>query len=64
MHRDAVIADYGPGFAGIAVKSGNRIVCVVPPQVNRRVRQSMRQNLRELGVDCGECRHCPIGSPS
>lgn len=64
MYRDAVIADYGPGFSGFAVKVDKKIVCVVPPQVNRRIRKSMRQNLRQLGVDCGECRHCPIGSPS
>ncbi len=64
MYRDAVIADYGPGFTGSAIKVQGKIVCVVPPQPNRRIRQAMRQNLRELGEDCGTCRNCPIGNPS
>ncbi|MGW8679558.1 hypothetical protein ACWGNN_00565 [Streptomyces sp. NPDC055817] len=65
LHRDAVIADYGPAFAGFALKVDGTIVCVVPPQLNSRpeVAVSMRQQVRELGGDCGECRNCPIGRP-
>jgi hypothetical protein len=63
-YKDALIADYGPAFQGEAFKTGKGIVCVVPRQLLARGANPgvMRELVRELGGDCGECGNCPLGS--
>lgn len=63
LHSDPLIVDNGPKFLGQALKVGDRIVCVVPKQLNRRpeARASMRKMVKSLGSDCGECLNCPLG---
>lgn len=63
LQRDALIVDYGPRFNGAAVRTGEGIVCVVPIQARDRpeVQASMRELVRDLGGECGRCRHCPLG---
>jgi hypothetical protein len=63
-YRDALIDDYGPAFQGEVFKVDDGIVCVVPRQLLTRDAdlEVMRELVRGLGGDCGECRNCPIGS--
>jgi hypothetical protein len=63
LYRDALIVDYGPKFDGTAVLVDEGIVCVVPSQARARpeVQASMRELVRDLGGECGQCRDCPIG---
>jgi hypothetical protein len=60
---DALIVDYGPTFAGTAVRTGEGIVCVVPSQIRDRpeAQASMREMVRDLGGECGQCPGCPLG---
>lgn len=64
MLRDALIVDYGPQFNGSAVRVDEGIVCVVPSQARTRpeVQATMRELVRDLGSECGQCHNCPLGS--
>jgi hypothetical protein len=64
MLRDALIVDYGPQFNGSAVRVDEGIVCVVPSQARTRpeVQATMRELVRDLGGECGQCHNCPLGS--
>lgn len=64
LYRDALIADYGPNFAGQALKLDEGIVCIVPRQLLPRSAANavMRELVEGLGGNCGECRNCPVGS--
>lgn len=66
QQRDALIVDYGPSFEGTAVRTDKGIVCVVPSQNRNRleVQASMREMVRDLGGECGQCPHCPLGQSS
>jgi hypothetical protein len=66
MYGVAHIADYGPSFSGHTFKVDDGIVCVIPdrPERQRAVAASMRQLVRAVGGDCGECRRCPIAALS
>lgn len=63
MLRDALIVDYGPSFEGAAVRVDDGIVCLVPSQIRDRpeVQASMRDLVRDLGGECGQCHNCPLG---
>lgn len=62
MQNGALIADYGPGFLGQAVKVDNGIVCVIPCQWGRiEVQDTMRALVNGLGGKCGGCQDCPLG---
>lgn len=63
LYIGALIVDYGPGFQGQATKGDKGIVCAVPGQPNNRieVRNMMRELVRGLGGECGNCRLCPSG---
>jgi hypothetical protein len=62
MQEGALIADYGPGFLGQAVKVDNGIVCVIPCEWGRvEVRATMRDLVQGLGGKCGGCQGCPLG---
>ena len=63
QQRGALIVEYGPKFDGIAARTDNGIVCVVPSQAEKRpeVRASMRELVRDLGGECGHCSDCPLG---
>ncbi|MFD3814941.1 hypothetical protein ACFWRZ_07735 [Streptomyces rubiginosohelvolus] len=64
LYQDALIVDYGPNFAGQALKTDKGIVCVIPRQLHPRTAAStaMRELVEGLGGNCGECRNCPVGS--
>jgi hypothetical protein len=63
QQKDALIVDYGPRFDGMAVRTDEGIVCVVPSQIRERpeAQASMREMVRDLGGECGRCPHCPLG---
>lgn len=63
-YRDALIGDYGPTFQGEVFKVDDGIVCVVPRQLLARGAdpEVMRELVRGVGGNCGECGHCPLGS--
>jgi hypothetical protein len=66
VQRDALTVDYGPKFEGTAIRTDNGIVCVVPRHARDRpeVRASMREMVRDLGAECGQCKDCPLGQAS
>lgn len=66
MQRDALIVDYGSKFDGTAVRTDEGIVCVVPRHARERpeVQASMRELVRDLGGECGQCPQCPLGIAS
>lgn len=63
LQIDALIVDYGPKFAGTAVRTDQGIVCVVPRQIRDRPEAgaAMADLVRDLGGECGRCQHCPLG---
>lgn len=63
LQSDALIVDYGPQFEGSAVQVGDGIVCVVPSEIRTRpeVQATMRELVRDLGGECGQCGNCPLG---
>lgn len=64
QQTDALIVEYGPKFHGMAVRTDDGIVCIIPGQTRQRphVQASMREMVRELGGECGRCPNCPLGS--
>lgn len=64
QQNDALIVDYGPKFIGIAARTDEGIVCLVPSQARDRpeVRVSMREMVEKLGGECGRCPNCPLGA--
>lgn len=63
QQNDALIVDYGPKFTGIAARTDEGIVCLIPSQARDRpeVQASMREMVKNLGGECGRCPNCPLG---
>lgn len=63
QYSEPLIVDYGPQFLGHSLLVDERIVCVVPRQLDTDSTASaaLEEMVRGLGGNCGACRNCPIG---
>lgn len=63
MRNNLVVADYGPRFVGLVVRTSDHLVCVAAPTYEREpaVRAVMRELVVREGGNCELCLNCPIG---
>jgi hypothetical protein len=63
QYSEPLIVDYGPKFLGHGFLVDDRIVCVIPRQLNPDSAEAaaLPEMVRGLGGNCGDCHNCPLG---
>ncbi|KAF0651327.1 hypothetical protein K701_04140 [Streptomyces fradiae ATCC 10745 = DSM 40063] len=60
----AIALDLGPAFYCHRAQINGEPVCALTPRAfdEPAVRQLVQNALRQQGIDCRECRGCPVGT--